>query len=127
MNVNIILIEGNITAGAYSNDKSVHTIHKFPPRVSPGYKILETPTQILSSDYRTEHYRLDDSRYQDDQDDCLIFVEKRLLLDCMYRDDSNNVLVMNEQVKPTRNTFFNAGTTIKSIRSSSKKKLTVKR
>jgi len=39
-------------------------------------------------------------------------------------DSDNEILVLNEQVKSTRNTFFNAETTIKSIQSFSKKKLT---
>jgi hypothetical protein len=47
MSVNVIRIECSITTGAYSNGRSVHAIHEFAPKVPPGYKLSETPTQII--------------------------------------------------------------------------------
>lgn len=47
INVNMLGIECNITGGSFSNSKPVHTIHEFPIRVPPGYKISETPFRVI--------------------------------------------------------------------------------
>jgi len=52
INVNII---DCVTTGAYSNDKSVHTICEFSLSMSPGYKISEKSTQIIFITFRSSY------------------------------------------------------------------------
>lgn len=47
LRINTIKIECNIIHGAYMNDHSAHTIHEFFPSVPPGYKIIETPQNVI--------------------------------------------------------------------------------
>lgn len=47
LRINALRVECNITSGAYINNKKVHTIHEFFPRVPPGYKILEVPSHVI--------------------------------------------------------------------------------
>ena len=43
---NVLIVECNITTGAYINNQKVHTIHEFFPAVPPGYKIIEIPSKV---------------------------------------------------------------------------------
>lgn len=45
--VNAVRIECNIITGAYVNNQPVHTIHEFYPAVSPGFKIVEVPRNVI--------------------------------------------------------------------------------
>ena len=45
--VNVIRIECNIISGSYINNEAVHTLHEFSPTVGPGYKIIETPKNVI--------------------------------------------------------------------------------
>lgn len=45
--INTIMVECNIVSGSYINNVSVHTLHQFSLNVSPGYKITETPTNVI--------------------------------------------------------------------------------
>ena len=47
LKINSLRVECNITTGAYANGQRVHTIHEFFPAVSPGFKIIEIPTQVI--------------------------------------------------------------------------------
>lgn len=47
LKVNSIGIDCNIAAGSYLNGKPVHIIHQFFPTVPSGYKIVESPQNIL--------------------------------------------------------------------------------
>lgn len=47
LKVNALCIDCNIATGSYSNGQPVHIIHQFFPAVAPGYKIIESPLNIL--------------------------------------------------------------------------------
>lgn len=45
--VNIVRIECDLISGSYFNCKSTHTLHEFFPLVAPGYKIVESPRNVI--------------------------------------------------------------------------------
>lgn len=45
--VNSILIRCNIAHGSYKNGKNEHTLHSFYPSVEPGFKIIESPANVI--------------------------------------------------------------------------------
>lgn len=45
--LNVMRIECDLVGGTYINGKPSHTIHQFTPNVSPGYKIVEVPRNII--------------------------------------------------------------------------------
>ena len=47
LTINSILVNINIISGSYVNGSTQHTIYSFFPNVSPGYKIIENPHNLL--------------------------------------------------------------------------------
>ena len=45
--VNSLCVDCSIAEGSYLNGIPVHIIHQFFPNVSPGFKIIETPQNII--------------------------------------------------------------------------------
>lgn len=45
--VNIIRLVCNIVRGSYDNGVENHILHEFPLAVDPGYKIIETPSNVI--------------------------------------------------------------------------------
>lgn len=45
--VNTVQIHCNIVQGAYKNGENEHTLHSFYPTVEPGFKIVETPSNVI--------------------------------------------------------------------------------
>lgn len=45
--INAIRVECSIITSSYFNNESVHTIHEFFPNVEAGYKIIETPQNVI--------------------------------------------------------------------------------
>lgn len=45
--VNALCIECNLVVNSYKNGKPVHILHMFHPRVPPGYKIVEHPSNVI--------------------------------------------------------------------------------
>ena len=47
LNINSILVNIDIISGSYVNGYTQNTIYSFFPNVSPGYKIVETPVNLV--------------------------------------------------------------------------------
>lgn len=47
MRINLIRIECNLVMNSYRNGDSVHTLYSFYPQQPPGYKIVESPTNVI--------------------------------------------------------------------------------
>ena len=47
LTINSILVKINIITGSYVNGSTQPTIYSFFPNVSPGYKIIENPQNLL--------------------------------------------------------------------------------
>lgn len=47
MKVNMIRVDCNIVTNSFNNGESVHTIHAFYPTDPPGYKIVESPSNVI--------------------------------------------------------------------------------
>ena len=47
LTINIILVNIDIMSGSYVNGSTQPTIYSFFPNVSPGYKIIENPHNLL--------------------------------------------------------------------------------
>lgn len=45
--VNVIRVECNIARGSYQNGLEGHVVHEFYPVVPPGFKIVETPRNVI--------------------------------------------------------------------------------
>lgn len=45
--INIIRIDCDLTTGSFHNGERSHTIYEFSPSVSPGYKIMEQPKNLI--------------------------------------------------------------------------------
>jgi hypothetical protein len=45
--INGLCVECNIVSGAYKNGEQVHVIHEFCPSVPSGYKIIESPSNVI--------------------------------------------------------------------------------
>ena len=47
LSINSILVNTDIISGSYVNGKTKNTIYSFFPKVSPGFKIVESPVNLV--------------------------------------------------------------------------------
>lgn len=53
--VNAICVECNLIRNSFNSDKVSHILHMFYPSVAPGYKIIETPTNVIYLPINTQY------------------------------------------------------------------------
>jgi len=71
-------------ADAYSNNRCIHDTRIFAEELPPGYKISERSTQIIYLPIVVRSITNLTIRIVDQDDECLIFAEKRSQLGCIY-------------------------------------------
>ena len=76
--VNVVCCECNLVTNSYNNNKPSHILHMFYPTVPPGYKIVETPSNVIYLPINTRY--LDEIIIKlTDQDGNLVNFNKELI------------------------------------------------
>lgn len=89
--ISVIHIDCNIVSGSYKNGRPGHTLHEFFPRVSPGYKIVEAPSEVIYLPVDTRRIDNLSVRVTDQKGDLINFNGEELIVRLHLKRINNGV------------------------------------
>lgn len=89
--VNAISIDCNITLNSYRNGEPVHILHTFFPLVKPGYKIVESPSNLIYLPINTRQIRSITLKLVDQEGRLVNFRKETITVTLHLRPSISNV------------------------------------
>lgn len=90
--VKTIRVECNIATNSYLNDRLIHTIYGFFPTVGPGYKIVESPSNVIYLPVTVEALDRLELRIVDQDDHLVDFRGEEIIVRLHLKQENESLL-----------------------------------